>query len=148
MIVDPTTGEIVNDTDVDELAEALLRIQDAAGRMWDVARAIKTKIADMAQHGVTTKTKHLRGQKYVAEVVDGDLQWSQPLLKKAWAEFPQEVRDELLRIGEVAVNMRSYKLWQATSGSPEFEKQKRQLQLAKIGQAPPSVKVKMLEKKA
>lgn len=138
MLVDPITGEVLED-DFDSLAAAVLRIKAEKDKLFDAERKIKDKIAEMALG--STKTRHVRGDKYEADVVAGDPQWSQPLLKKAWEDFPEGIRNEILRIGQIAVNAREWNTWKTTSGTPEFEKCKSKIQAAFMGLSPTQVKV-------
>lgn len=144
MLIDPTTGEIIDATNFDELAAAAVRIKEAKDRLWDAERGIKDRIALMAQGD--QKTQRVRGVKFQAEVVRADPSWSQPLLKAAYADLPDQMRDEVLRIGEVAVNAAKWKVWQKTTGTPAFEEAKRKVAAACMGvTAAPSVKVHELE---
>lgn len=145
MLIDPTTGEIIDATNFDELAAALIRIKREKDRLWDAERNLKERVADMATGD--TKTLHVRGESHKAEVTKADPSWSQPLLKAAWNDLPDQMRDEILRISEVSVNAAKWKVWQKTTGTPAFEEAKRKIAAACMGvTSAPSVKVYEVEK--
>jgi hypothetical protein len=63
-------------------------------------------------------------------------------LLDVWKTAPQPLASEILRIAEVAVNMRTWGVWQKTSGSEEFELWKKKIAEACRGRTGmPSVKV-------
>lgn len=144
MLIDPTTGELIDATNFDELAAAAVRIKEAKDKLWDAERGIKERIAEMAKGD--QKTQRVRGTGFQAEVTKADVSWSQPLLKAAYSELPDQMRDEVLRIGEVAVNADKWKVWQKTTGTPAFEEAKKKVAAACMGvTGAPSVKVYPIE---
>jgi len=121
-LIDPITGSIVRENDPDSLYDSLERAKLAKATIDDWMKELKYQLASLCQDYVqaviarqsgdpsTSKTFRVRGQNRTYKLeMPGDY-WDYTALKKAWSdpEFA-EIREELLAIDRVKVQMRPFK---------------------------------------
>lgn len=125
-LINPVTGAIVDTGDIDSLilaCEECRRILDDTNAFYRTLR----EIAWSKTEG-TTKTRRLRGKRYQAKVVQGDVYPVGAILKEAWNSYPQ-FREKYLRISRVDPQMREVaKLRSMSSDDPAFVQFKKMIE--------------------
>ena len=87
-------------------------------------------------------TQRVRGEAFEIEVTQADVSWDDSALKRVWEDAPQALRDEILRVSKVAVNAKTWKVWEKTTGTDEFEHWKGKIKSACRGRTGmPAVRV-------
>lgn len=117
-LMNPVTGAIVNVDDIDSLILGC----DECKRQLDELNAFYRTLREAAWSKTTgtTKTRRLKGRKYQAKVVQGDVYPVGAILKEAWNAYPQ-FAPKYLRIGKIDPQMREVaKLKGMTSDDPAF----------------------------
>lgn len=142
-ILDPTTGELVNNQDVDALIDAYERIDKHDKEVYAAKRAIKLALAALTTGDA--KTRRVRGESGRHAVVSmPDDSWDQSKLKEAWNSYPK-YREEFLAIAELRVKMREFKKTLSTASDDEaFLQFRRMLFAANKGPSPgatPAIKI-------
>lgn len=119
-LIDPTTGEIVNLTDPDELIDAYERIDRHADKLDAAAFVIRQSLAKLTDGQTTAKTRRVQGRRRKAKLEMPDQNWEQSILKECWNSYPS-LRDQCLRIGKIDVKAREWAKLAETAGSPDVE---------------------------
>lgn len=120
-LLDPSTGEVIDLSDVDAMAAAFERCKRIADQHYAARNMLGNALAALADGGDTkTKTRRVRGQRYRVKVEMPDDGWDQSMLREAWHSYPQH-RESCLKIGTINVGLREWKKLTAESGPPDFE---------------------------
>ncbi len=139
-LTDPITGEIVDPSDVDQLAEAIQRCSAELDRLHKWHWLLRSKLAEHAPD-TDTKTRRVRGRRYRVVLTFPDSSWDQSILKEAWNAYPK-YRDQLLRIGRIEVKKRELKKVKNESGPPDWTMFRDMvLRAERPPTSPPSVKI-------
>lgn len=104
-IVDPLTGEVIAADDLDALIDLHERCKREADRLY-VAKTLSAKALALATSG-EAKTRRLvtaSGRKIKVEMPSTT--WNNATLKRCYAAFPPEIRDQYLRIEAIAPQLR------------------------------------------
>lgn len=126
-IADPTTGELISITDVDELASALNRINRIVASMSAAQMEIRAAIAFLAQG--EGQTLRVRGAKHRCRVELPDDHLEQSVLRSAWDKYPG-IADQVLKVERIGLKKTEWKKWQNERGPLEFEQCKAEIKSA------------------
>jgi hypothetical protein len=129
-IVDPTTGELVDTKNVDQLIACHDRVAKKAGELYDLKKQLAHTLCALTTGDL--KTRRIRGEQLCAKVEIPDDYWDQSILKEAYNSFPK-FRNEFLRIESVGVRLREWKKLQGTTGPADMEAFKRMIGSANRG---------------
>ena len=139
-IFDPSTGEVVDATDVDALVDAWERMREQESLNRAFRYALATALCALTTD-TETKTRRVRGNRRRCVVKMPDDVWEQGRLKEAWFAYPQ-FRDEFLAIDRIRPRLREVKKLLAEAGPPDFEAFKVLVRAADLGpHGSPSVTV-------
>lgn len=117
-ILCPTTGEVVDLANADELIDCLERITKLDQTIYAAKQRVKSAIADLCTGD--QKTRYVRGQRRRAKVESPSDSWDQPRLKEAWNSYPQH-RESALKIATIGVKLMEFKKMEKESGPADFE---------------------------
>lgn len=117
-ILCPTTGEVVDLSDADELIDCLERITKLDQTIYVAKQRVKMAIADLCTG--EQKTRYVRGKRRRAKVESPSDSWDQPRLKEAWNSYPQH-RETALKIATIGVKLVEFKKMEKESGPADFE---------------------------
>lgn len=117
-ILCPTTGEVVDLANADELIDCLERITKLDQTIYAAKQRVKSAIADLCTGD--QKTRYVRGKRRRAKVESPSDSWDQPRLKEAWNSYPQH-RESALKIATIGVKLMEFKKMEKESGPADFE---------------------------
>lgn len=86
-IVDPTTGEEIDPTDVDALAEAVIRLEDLSRKVRVALAEMRIAIGQVVRVDSDAATWRVRGRRHRIKVVLPGSNWDQATLKRAIVEY-------------------------------------------------------------
>src|SRR4030095_1234891 len=112
-LLDPTTGEIVDPTNVDDLIACYMRVAQKSGELYDLKKNLARRLYAMTSGD--TKTRRLRGERLAVKVEAPDDEWDSSVLRAAWERYPA-LRDEFLKIESIGVRIREWKKLHGTAG--------------------------------
>ncbi len=118
LIADPITGELIDPTDADAMAEAYDRMEALAGDLAGAMKAIRVAFGDLASEG-DAKTRRVRGAKHRVKVEMPSPTWNQAALRQAWREWPQ-IAPEFIRIDRFGVRLREVAKIKNEAGGTDF----------------------------
>lgn len=140
-LIDPTTGEIVDLADVDQMIDAWERLRKHDAEIYAAKATLARALAALTVGD--TKARRVQGHRRKAVVEMPGASWDKPLLKEAWNAYPQ-FRDTYLRIETIAPQLREIKKIRSTSGPKDFETFKKIVLAAeRPATANPSIKVEV-----
>lgn len=125
-IIDPTTGELVELHDVDQLIDCLERVEAHDRLIYSIKSQVKQAIAALADRKDDAKTVRVRGHRRRAKIEFPGTTWDNSKLKEAWHSYPN-LRDQALRIEKIAPMLREVNKMRGESGPPDFEQFKRMI---------------------
>lgn len=138
-LIDPTTGEVVDLDNADELIDCLERVEKHDQRIYACKQQIRLSLGRLAEG--ETKTRRVRGKRRRAKLEFPGNRWNQSILKEAWNSYPG-LRDQALRIGTVDVRAREFAKMRNESGPADFEQFKGMILSAEQpGTSPPTVTI-------
>lgn len=138
-IVDPTTGELVDLADADQLIDCLERIERRDSILYSAKLRVRMAIAALSEGDA--KTRRVRGRRRRAKLEMPEANWNQGKLKEAYHSFPQ-FRDEFLSIASLRVKLREFKKAENESGPPDFSMFRDMVAGAEVpSTAPPRVTI-------
>lgn len=117
-IHDPLTGEQVDISDPDALAEAYVRIEATVRDMSAALRSIRRAFGDLSSG--SARTRRVRGQRHRVRVEMPAPTWDQLKLKTAWIMWPK-LAQEFIRIERFAPKLIEVRKLREETGAPEFE---------------------------
>lgn len=136
-IIDPTTGEVIDRKNVDQLAEAYGRIDAAYREMGDSLKSIRMAFAELSYGDA--RTRRVRGERHRVRLEMPANTWNQKKLREAWDDFPA-IAQEFIRIERLAPKLREVKKIQEESGPRDFLAfRKLLLEAEEPSNAPPRV---------
>lgn len=116
-LIDPTTGEILDTSDADQLIEAYMRIEDRDREIFAAKCEIRRAIGALTTGDA--KTRRVRGRRFRCKVTMPDERLDQSKLKEAWNSYPQFAPD-VLRIAAIELRKREWAKVENESGPPDF----------------------------
>jgi hypothetical protein len=128
--IDPTTGLVVNPSDVDSMVEMYGRVESECRKFYDLKRKIAQAMFERTTGNA--KTRRLEGEKHRIRLEKPDDYWDQSILKEIWNSYPKH-RDQFLRIDSIAVKLVPYKQLLNTAGPEDLEQVKKMLNRANRG---------------
>lgn len=144
--VDPTTSEIVDLDDADEMIDAFERIKAKLAELNDARVILVNAMAEKARTGVvatTSRTLRLSGKRRMVKIELPPDGFNQSKLKEAYYAYPQ-FRDRCLSIATLSLKKVEYSKLQRESGTPDFNVFRNMLASACSGPAGnPTVTVEM-----
>lgn len=136
-ITDPTTGEVIDPRNVDQMVEAYARLDALHREVGEALRSIRSALGELSNGDA--RTRRVRGDHHRVRLEMPDPTWDQKKLRQAWDEFPK-LAQEFIRIAQFAPKLREVKKAENESGSPEFTSFRDLLMSAKEpSTAPPRV---------
>lgn len=117
-IIDPTTGEVIDPKNVDQLAEAYAKIDALAREYGEALRAIRTALGELSEGDA--RTRRVRGEHHRVKLEMQPPNWNQKKLREAWDGFPK-LAEEFIRIERFAPKLREVKKLDSESGNESFE---------------------------
>lgn len=142
-IVDPTSGEVVLETDLD----GLMAIWRSTGSMMQqcfmVRDRIKAILTARAPAPSSGRTVRVRGERLQAKVSFPDL-WDRKALRGIWDAYPK-IAPQFLKISEVSIIAKEVAKLSSTDGNEEFIRFKEALLAAYAGHGSPSVAIEDID---
>ncbi len=105
-LVNPITGEIVDETSIDDLIDCYEYIDRKDKQLYAVKQRIKQLLLARTEGDATTR--RVAGQRRKAKVTLSAETFDQAVLKTLWARFP-ELAAQFMRIESLAVQLREFK---------------------------------------
>jgi hypothetical protein len=124
MIECPFTGEVIDEDDIDALAELFLRVKDEESKLRTLKRRVSERLAERADP--LLRTSRVRGEKYRVKIEQPKTSYEQRTLKKLWDGYPSYAR-QYLRIGKIDVQAREFLKLQNEAGPDVFMEFREQL---------------------
>lgn len=118
-IADPLTGEQIEVSNVDAMAEAYDRMEQRRTELEGAMKAIRIAIAALSAGDAKSKTRRVRGERHTVKIELPDAHWDQSALKTAWEQYPELAR-EYVRIERFAPKLREITKLRNTEGSGVF----------------------------
>lgn len=139
-LTNPLTGEIVDETSIDELIDCYEYIDAKDKQIFAVKQRIKHLL--LARTEGSAATRRVAGERRVAKLTLPAESFEQATLKRLWAEMP-DLAEKYLRIESIAVQMREFNKLRGTStDQPDLAAFRDALTAASRGRASlPSVSV-------
>lgn len=135
-MIDPMTGEILSDTNIDSLLYYIMESEKTIAMMKTSIHQAKVAIYEKAEFG-DSKTARVHGNKYKCKIeMPSKIVWDQKKLADIyWADapYPYESTAKVVNVSTYKVNMREYKKLINTTGEPHFNKFKQDLMSANLG---------------
>lgn len=117
-IICPLTGEIVELSDVDGLAEMYERLDKHNKQIYAVLIKLRQSLFDLTEGDAATR--RIRGRRRQVKVTMPSVKFEQSVLKALWESHP-DLAHEFMRISQVDVKLREFnKLENMTSDDPAF----------------------------
>lgn len=126
-LIDPTTGEIIDTSDADQLIEAYIRIEDRDREIFAAKCELRKAIGALTTG--EAKTRRVRGRRFRCKVTMPDERLDQSKLKEAWNSYPLYAPD-VLRIAQIELRKREWGKVQNESGPADFMTFKRMVEAA------------------
>ncbi len=116
-LIDPLTGEVIDDTSADAMLQAYSRLEEVDRAIYDFKCAVRDRIGRMTSGDA--KTRRVRGEKWRAVVTMPDSKLDQSQIKSVWNAYPQ-FRDQCLKIGIIDLKKREWGKIANESGPDDF----------------------------
>ena len=115
---DPTTGEVFDLNDSDDLISTYERVD----KKYQILKVFRQDLAHAMANKTEgdTATRYLRGILRRAKITMPPDLWEQSILKEAWNAYPKHSA-EFLRIERIAVKLREWKKLKATTAAKDLE---------------------------
>ena len=115
--VSPIDGQVIDITNVDELADAFELANLANDTLQRWRGVLKERLAALREGD--QKTQRVRGQRRIVKITGPSEKIDNTILKEAWNSYP-DLRDEFLRIEKIAIKKREFAKAAVTSGTDSF----------------------------
>ena len=125
MTIETHDGELVDDGDIDALADALERVKRDIGKLYRVKDALTEAIITHIPAAVG-RTHRVRGQRVRLKVVFPAESFDGATLKRLWSEHP-DYAARYLRVESIAPNMREVQKLKNEVGPAQFMDFREQL---------------------
>ena len=113
----PLTGEVVEPTDVDGMAEIYHRLDGQIRALQSVTYRIRGALGALAQSGGLTR--RVRGERHRVMLTMPSPSWDQGVLKEVWRAHPV-LAPQYLRVAKIDPIAKELKKLRAESGPAEF----------------------------
>lgn len=130
-IIDPTTGEVIDRSNIDSMVNAYERVEAKCRELYTAKRQLAYAMYDQTQ-GSDAKTRRIEGENRKAKIERPDDAWDQSILKEIWNSFPK-LCNQYLRIEQIGVKLVPYKQLMNTTGTEDIEQVKKMLKRANRG---------------
>ena len=141
------TGVRTDPSDIDAVCKSIEVVKEELAKLREYEHTLRYSLARISLD--ETKTRRVKGNKYVAVLTSPDDYWSQAGIKQI--EKVSEFHDwfnDFFRIATYAPNLREIKKMESTTGHPIFESFKAHVLACRTPSiGPPSVKIERMEDK-